>query len=130
MGRFDILAGYDLTVLHEKQAYTSTESIQGTDVADYHGAGFIVDAGAWTDGTFTLKFQHRDGTDSWADIPDSDLDGSEPVIDGDADDAQQYKIGYTGTKEQIGAVITVTGSPSTGAILGVYCLKGRKSQYG
>lgn len=128
MGRRDIISQIEVTVLLEKKARTADETIQSADVADFHGAGFLVDAGAWTDGTHTFEFQHRDGSDSFAAISDDDLTAAEPVIDGADDDDQQYYIGYTGSKEDIGVVTTVA-SATTGAIYGVYAIKGYPSRF-
>jgi len=128
MGRRDIISQIKLVVLLAKQAYTSSQSIQSTDVADFHGAGFVVDAGAWTDGSHTFEFQHRDAAEAYAAIPDADLGAAEPIIDDANDDDQQYYIPYLGNKEDIGVITTVSGT-TTGAIYGVYVLKGFPSQF-
>lgn len=128
MGRRDVKSQVELAVLHAKAQKTATATIQGADVSDFHGACFVVDIGDWTADGLTVTFQHRDGSDAWADIDNADLEGSDndiAVVTGLAD--SQIYVGYTGNKEDIGAVIT---DAATGdAVVGVYVIKGYPSRF-
>lgn len=128
MGRRDVKSQVELTVLHTKAQYTSTQSIQSTDVTAFHGACFVVDVGTHSADDLTVTFQHRDGSDSFVDIADADLDysdGNDIAITSSEADSQIY-VGYTGNKEDIGAVITDGGTGD--AVVGVYVVKGYPSQ--
>lgn len=127
MGRRDVKSQVELSVLHAKAATTATKAIQGTNVRDFHGACFVVDIGAHTTDDLTVTFQHRDGTDAWADVPSGNLDGANDIaiVTGLAN--SQVYVGYTGNKEQVGAVITDADSGS--AVVGVYVVKGYPSRF-
>ncbi len=126
MGRRDVKSQVELAVLHAKAQVTATQTIQGTDVSQFHGATFVVDIGAHTADDLTVTFQHRDAAEAWADIPAGDLDGSNDlaIVAGNAD--TQVYVGYTGNKEDIGAVITDGGTGD--AVVGVYVVKGYPSR--
>jgi hypothetical protein len=127
MGRRDVKSQVELSVLHTKAQYTETQSIQGTDVTDFHGACFVVDVGTHSADDLTVTFQHRDGSDSWVDIPASDLDGDNDIAITSSEADTQIYVGYTGNKEDIGAVITDGGTGD--AVVGVYVVKGYPSQF-
>lgn len=126
MGRRDVKSQVELAVLHAKAQHTTTQTIQGTDVTEFHGATFVVDVGDWTADDLTVTFQHRDAAEAWADIPAGDLDGDNDIaiVTGLAD--TQVYVGYTGNKEDIGAVITDGGTGD--AVAGVYVVKGYPSR--
>lgn len=107
-----------------KAARTSSPSA-GTafEVNDHRGAMFVVDAGAWTDGTHTFVFQESDDNSTFTAIADADLDGTEPVVNGATVDDQQYYIGYKGMKKYLRVTLTVAGA-TTGAIAGAYIVYG------
>lgn len=126
MGRRDVKSQVEFVVLHTKAQYTSTQSIQDTNLEGFHGAAAVADIGAHTADDLTVTLQHRDGTDSWVDVPDSDLDGTNDKAIVAADANTQVYWGYTGNKEQLGAVITDGGSGD--AVVGVYVIKGYPSQ--
>lgn len=69
--------------------------------------------GTVTDGIFTPKLQHRDGSDAWEDVPSDQLEGSFAAI---ASNVNQL-VGYKGIKEGLRVVLTQSASPapSTGA---------------
>lgn len=120
----DMKSFSELAVLFATAQVTATQSIQGTEVADFGGKCFVVDVGTHTADDLTVTFQHRDGSDSWADIPDAQLDysgGNDIAIVSSMADSKIY-VGYTGNKEDIGAKITDGGTGD--AVVGVYVLKG------
>lgn len=129
MGRVDVINNVAVFDVLPKIDRNATATIQGASVAGYHGAGFIIDCGAHTSGGgFDVKFQHRDGSDAWEDIPAGQLYGDATANDVEirsADANTRKYVGYAGNKEQIGAVLTrdttgimvvgvkvVAGSPS------------------
>lgn len=127
MGAIDLKSNVGFALLHAQAAVTATQAVQGTEVAEYRGACFVVEVGAHTADDLTVTFQHRDGSDAYADIPDSELDfdgnvssNGFAVVAGLAD--TQIVVGYRGNKEDIGVVITDTGTGS--AVVGAYVLKG------
>lgn len=130
MARKDIKSRTQLDVQIVKAAKTDgTVTATGTEVADFEGVLFVVDAGAWTDGTHTAEFQESDTLGSgYTAIADVDLDGSEPVVDDATDDDQTYYIGYHGNKQYVRVVLT-TASATTGAIIGAYVIKGLKKVF-
>jgi hypothetical protein len=123
MGAIDLKSNIKMKVSIQKAAKTATENGGSFEVADYHSACFVVDAGTWTDGTHTIEFQESDDDSTWTAIADGDLDGSEPVIDGATDDDQQYYVGYMGNKRYVRVKNTVA-SATTGAVVGAYVLAG------
>lgn len=128
MGRRDVKSQVELAVLHATANVTSTQSIESTDVTEFHGACFVVDVGDHNADDLIVTFQHRDGSDSFEDIDNSDLEGSDNdiAITSDEDGTQIY-VGYTGNKEDIGAVITDDGTGD--ADVGVYVVKGFPSRF-
>lgn len=96
----------------------------------FNGALAVISVGAWTDGTHTFAIEHADDdgtgapdTSTWSEVPDTDLIGSEPVVDADADDEQVYKVGYLGDKRHVRVKVTATGTTS-GAIYGAVFVLG------
>ena len=129
MGKRDIKAQVRVRQLFTKIERSANATIQGVNVSDFDGHAFLVDCGAHTSGTgYKVTLQHRDGSDSWADIPDAQLEGKTnefSVAVGDAD--SQIYVGYTGNKSQIGAVLTREG---TGVmVVGVSVIEGYPGQF-
>jgi hypothetical protein len=110
MGRADVASNVGLFNILPKIDRNATATIVGANVAEFHGACFVVDCGTHTSGGgFDVKLQHRDGSGAWDDIPDSQLYGDKSANNftlrvADAD--KKYYVGYSGNKEQIGAVLT------------------------
>lgn len=107
-----------------------TESANGTgvDLQGYEGALVIVQAGTVTDGTHTIEVQESIDNSTFTAVSDGDLQGTEPAITSSNDEAV-YEIGYRGTKRYIRAVVTVTGSPSTGGVYGALVVRGNPRKY-
>lgn len=110
MGRVDVANNVGLFNILPKIDRNANATIQGANVSEFHGAAFVIDAGAYTSGGgFDVKLQHRDGTGDWADIPDAELYGDATANDieiREADANTKKYVGYSGNKEQIGAVLT------------------------
>lgn len=127
MGAIDLKSNVGFALLHAKAQVTATQAVQGSEVADFRGACFVIEVGDHTADDLTVTLQHRDGSDSYADISDSELDFDDNVssngieiVAGLAD--TQIVVGYRGNKEDIGVVITDTGTGD--AVVGAYVLKG------
>lgn len=123
-------------------AYTSSQnnganSNGAVDLAEnevFNGCMFVINVGTWTDGTFTVAIEEADDdgsgapdTSTWSEVADADLvmgSNGEPVIDGDPDDEQVYKVGYVGQKRHVRAKVTVSGGPGTGVPLGISVVMG------
>lgn len=125
MGRVDVASNVGYAQLIPKIDRSAAVTIAGTNVSEFHGACFVVDAGAYTSGGgYDVKFQHRDkNADAWADIPNAQLAGFDNNIQiREADANTQKYVGYTGSKAQIGAVLSRV---TTGVmVLGVSVIKG------
>jgi hypothetical protein len=109
MGRIDTANNVGLFNVLPKISRDANATIQGANVSEFHGAAFVIDAGDHTSGGgFDVKLQHRNGSGTWTDIPASQLAGVESndieIRVGDAN--KKVYVGYTGSAEQIGAVLT------------------------
>lgn len=110
-------------------ARTADANGENVDLANFDAAVVVIDVGTWTDGTHTFEVQEADddgsgSPDTWAAVADADLDGSEPVVDGAADDDQIYEIGYIGGKRWLRVVVTVA-SATTGAVYAATVVRGK-----
>lgn len=86
---------------------------------------FLVDAGARTDGTHTVAADHSDDDSTWEAIPADQLTGTLPAIAAAGDQNKATAVNYIGDRRYVRAKSTVTGSPATGAIVGITVLLGR-----
>lgn len=89
----------------------------------FRAAKAVIHVGAWTDGTHTFELQHADddgsgSPDSFAAVPDAELEGTEPVVDDGSNDDSVIELGYKGTKRHLQVAVTVAGATS-GAVYGV-----------
>lgn len=123
MGKIDIKSKVQLGRSIAYGAKTSSANGTGVDVSDFHGAMAVIDAGAWTDGAHTFELQDSDDDSTYTAVDSTLIDGTEPVVDGAADDDQQYYLGYKGNKKYLRVAVTVS-SATTGAIYGAYIVKG------
>ncbi|MDX1489403.1 MAG: hypothetical protein R3268_14430 [Acidiferrobacterales bacterium] len=104
-------------------AVTASANGTGVDLRGFDSAQVIIDAGAWTDGTHTFEVQESDDDATYTAVADTELDGTEPVIDGAADDDQVYTIGYKGGSRYLRVAVTVSGATS-GAVYGAMIQRG------
>lgn len=75
----------------------------------------VVNVGTVTDGTHAFKLQESPDNSTWADCAAGDLQGSAISVTS-ATDETVYALGYMGNARYLRAVVTVTGSPSTGGV--------------
>jgi hypothetical protein len=94
---------------------TTSVNGSGVDLANYGGNMFSFVCGANTDGTHTPKLQDSADNSTFADVVAADQVGTLSALS--ANTIQE--VCYIGSKRYVRAVITVTGSPATGANIAV-----------
>lgn len=100
---------------------TATASGTGIDLAGYNSAVAVFHPGAITDGTHTPSLEESDSSGSgYSAVAAADLIGSVSALAANT----IQRVGYKGSKRYIRGVITVTGSPSTGAASSVVVIRG------
>lgn len=103
-------------------ARTTSTNGTGVDLRTYDAACVVFTPATITDGTHTPKLQESSASGSgYTDVAAGDLVGSLSAL---ASNTVQT-VGYRGGKRYIRAVITVTGSPSTGGIYSATVIRGR-----
>ena len=106
-----------------------TASANGTavDLQGYESALVLVHCGAITDGTHTPSVEHSDASGSgYAAVAAADLIGSLAACT--ANGIQSVR--YIGSKRYIRVVLTVAGSPVTGAIVEAMVARGHERHKG
>lgn len=112
-----------LSGAHSIAAAVRTTSVNGTgvDLAGFNSAVVLFAPGALTDGVHTPSVEESDASGSgYTAVAAADLIGSLGVVVANTPQA----IGYKGTKRYVRAVVTTTGSPSTGAVVGATVVRG------
>lgn len=104
--------------------YDATVEGDSVDLAGFSSAAVLIHVGAWTDGTHTFEVQHSDDDDVFTAVPDTQLDGTEPVVDDGDTDGTLVEIGYNGSKRYLRVVNTVTDNPSDGLVAGAVIVRG------
>lgn len=89
------------------------------DRLGHSALAFAVHAGAWTDGIHTVSADHSDDGSTWEAIPATDLVGTFPVVSSGSTDEATKLVGYIGDRRYVRAKVAVSGSPATGATVGV-----------
>lgn len=111
---------------------TVTATGSAVDRLGFESVTFNVHVGDWTDGTHAFSVEHSDDNVTYSAVTSDELIGAAPTI---ADDGQSPSgiptfenenvlVGYKGHKRHIRAKITTTGSPATGAFIGVDVILG------
>lgn len=126
MGKRDLKENVKFKVLHEKVQVTATQSIVSDNTNGFDGQLLVVDVGTHSADDLTVTFQHRDGSDSFADIADSDLTRANDIAITSSEADSTIYVGYSGNKEDVGAVITDGGTGD--AVVGVYLIQGYPSR--
>lgn len=103
-------------------AATATGSM--VDLLGYESAMVVVHAGAWTDGTHTPSLLESDDDSTYTTVGAGNLQGSFTAIAASGQQNQAFQVGYKGTKRYLKGKVTVAGSPSTGAQVGITIVKG------
>ncbi|GGM14251.1 hypothetical protein [Micromonospora yangpuensis] len=124
MSRRDLVSSLGGAVTLAPAARTAAATGTAVDLNGYEMAAVLLISGTITDGTgYVWEIQHSDDNSTWTAVPDDELVGAEPTF-GAADDNAVRKIGYRGRRRYLRASIaSVTGSPSTGGVLGAVVLR-------
>ena len=110
-----------ITQMLKPAVYTATQNCP-MDLADCASNDIVVSVGTITDGTFTAKMQEGNAAD-YSDMADTTAyNGTLGALAANT----QYAVGYTGLKRYVRIVVTVTGSPATGAGLAVLGIRGNR----
>jgi hypothetical protein len=99
---------------------TATPTTVGVDLAGFNAAVCVIQVGAVTDGTHTPVLHESDDNSSFSAVAAADLNGSFTALAANTN----QRVGYIGRKRYIKPVITVTGSPSTGAYYSAGVIRG------
>lgn len=89
------------------------------DLAGYDGATVDISFGAYTDGTHTFALNESSDGTTWSAVAAADMIGAMPVVSTNAQQNSVVRVGYIGKLRYLQVVNTVTGSPVTGAAMGV-----------
>ena len=126
MANKDLKSNVKITVLHAKAAVTATQTIQGMDITGFKAAMLVVDVGTHTADDLVVTYQEKDTGGAWANIAEADLEGNDSTVQSRAlvaaDDSSQIYVGYKGIKNNIGVVITDSGTGSV--VVGAYAVAG------
>lgn len=102
-------------------ARTSSANGTGVDLQGSEGALVVVNCGALTDGTHTPSLEESDSSGSgYTAVAAADRIGSLAACTANTVQA----IGYIGSKRYIRVVMTIAGSPSTGAVTSASIIEG------
>lgn len=108
------------TSLTTQAARTTSANGTGVDLSGFRAAAVFFMVGAITDGTHTPKLQESDDNSSFSDVAAADQDGTLAALTANTN----QKVSYKGRKRYIRAVVTVTGSPSTGGFYTATVIRG------
>lgn len=102
-------------------ARTTSANGTGVDLSCYNSAVIVFHPGTVTDGTHTPSVEESDSSGSgYTAVDSSQLIGSLAAMSSNT----IQRVGYIGTKRYVRAVITVAGSPSTGAVASASVIRG------
>ena len=111
---------------------TTTKTSTTIDLKGYNSLTVVISAGISADTLngsvyWTAKLQHSDDDSSYADVTTSDLNNASAtaVLDSMSKDETLYTFGYVGAKRYVQAVVTATGSHSSGMPLAITALRGK-----
>lgn len=100
---------------------TATANGTGVDLQGYGAAMVLWHVGTITDGTHTPTLQESDDNSTFTTVAAADLSGTFSALTS----STVQEVGYIGRSRYIRAVITVTGSPSTGGAYSASIIRGR-----
>lgn len=109
---------------------TATAAGTAVDTLGCNSVTVVFLCGTWTDGTHTLSLTECDTSDgSFTAVAAGNIDGTLTAVSSAATDDVAQQVGLIGKcKRYIKAVVTVTGSPSTGATIGAGVILGNKNK--
>lgn len=120
MATFDLKNNADVAQSLAPATRTASANGGGVDLQGYEAAMVVFDAGTITDGTHTPSLEESDDDSTYTAVAAGDLDGSFADL---ASNGIQ-RVGYTGAKRYVRAVITVSGATS-GGTYGAAIVRGR-----
>ena len=82
------------------------------DLRGYDSAMLVVNFGAYTDGTHTTSLQHSDDGATFTTASASELNGAFTAVNSGGGANSTQRVGYSGSKRYIRAVLTVSGATS------------------
>jgi hypothetical protein len=95
------------------------------DTHDFEGQALVVHVDSHTDGTHDFELEVSDDGTTFR-SPDPVQADDLPTVDG-SDDTGDYYAAYLGSARYVRPVVTVSGSPSTGATYSVHGVVGEPS---
>ncbi|WP_182422307.1 hypothetical protein [Aureimonas sp. ME7] len=105
------------------RAATATGAV--VDRLGHEAASFLVTTGNWTDGTHTVVLQESTDGTNWAAIAAANLSEAAPVVNAAGLANKSTTVVYNGDARYLRAQAVVSGSPATGAVVGVTVLLSR-----
>jgi len=124
----DLYSNLDAAQSIAPAARTVTVNGAEVDILNYDSALAVLDLGAYTDGDWSFKLQHRElTTDAWADVPAAMQVGEFESVASAAGQNKTQRVGYIGDLCRLRLVGTEAGgSPaaSTGLVFGGVILRG------
>lgn len=105
-------------------ARTASANGTGVDLAGYGSAAVVFASGTITDGTHTPSLEESNDNSTFTAVAAADMTGTLAAL---ASNTIQ-EVGYIGTKRYIRAVVTVSGSPSTGGVYNALVVRGNASK--
>lgn len=108
-------------------ARTASANGTGVDLQGYDSAMLLVQFGAYTDGTHTPVLEHSTDGSSYAACDSNSLNGTLSAVSSGAGANTVQKVGYTGGRRYVRAVMTVSGA-TTGALSAATIVRGNPTQ--
>lgn len=108
-------------------ARTASANGTGVDVQGYGSVMLLVHFGAYTDGTHTPSLEHSNDGTTYAACDSNSLNGTLVAVNGAGGANTVQKVGYTGGRRYVRAVLTVTGA-TVGALSSATIVRGHPAQ--
>lgn len=107
------------------QSANSAHNGSDIDTTGFESVLFVLNVGAWTDGTHTPKLQEADDNGSgsagaYSDVAAGNLLGSFTAVSGAGQQNAVQKVGYNkyGTSKKFVRIVVTTSGATTGAVYG------------
>ena len=102
-------------------ARTATANGTGVDLQGFGASMVAWNVGAITDGTHTPTLQESADNSTFTTVAATDMSGTFAALAANTN----QEVGYIGRSRYVRAVVTVTGSPSTGGVYAALIVRGR-----
>ncbi len=112
-----VVAPASYTATQTSTAYDREKGPSGDIGAPYEALEFLVDAGAWTSGTFAFTVQDSPDDSTWTNTAAANVLNDLPTISSSGTASQIYRFAYVGTQRYVRVVATGATTPS--AVFGV-----------